>query len=127
MDSHADSTAVQDPSLHQIVIVGGGAGGLELATRLGNKLGKRRRAQITLIDRKRAHLWKPKLHEIAAGSMDLNIAIRTLVCSHGEVRFWAGGGIVADSQLEEEYQETFDKAAALLKVLQQSATARARA
>jgi NADH dehydrogenase len=66
-----DSTSVQDPSLHQIVVVGGGAGGLELATRLGNKLGKRRRAQITLIDRKRAHLWKPKLHEIAAGSMDI--------------------------------------------------------
>ena len=66
-----DSTAVQDPGLHQIVIVGGGAGGLELATRLGNTLGKRRRAQITLIDRKRAHLWKPKLHEIAAGSMDI--------------------------------------------------------
>jgi NADH dehydrogenase len=71
MDSHADSTAVQDPNLHQIVIVGGGAGGLELATRLGNTLGRKRRAQITLIDRKRAHLWKPKLHEIAAGSMDI--------------------------------------------------------
>jgi para-aminobenzoate synthetase component 1 len=61
------------------------------------------------------------------GGMDLNIAIRTLVCSRGEIRFWAGGGIVADSRLEEEYQETFDKAAGLLKVLQQSATARARA
>jgi NADH dehydrogenase len=68
---HPDSTSIQDPNLHQIVVVGGGAGGLELATRLGNKLGKKRRAQITLIDRKRAHLWKPKLHEIAAGSMDI--------------------------------------------------------
>jgi para-aminobenzoate synthetase component 1 len=55
------------------------------------------------------------------GAMDLNIAIRTLVHSHGTVRFWAGGGIVADSRLEDEYQETFDKAAALLKLLQQSA------
>jgi len=55
------------------------------------------------------------------GGMDLNIAIRTLVISHGTVRCWAGGGIVADSQLEDEYQETFDKAAAMLKVLQQSA------
>ena len=55
------------------------------------------------------------------GSMDLNIAIRTLVCSGGVVRFWAGGGVVADSQLEDEYQETFDKAAAMLKLLQQSA------
>jgi para-aminobenzoate synthetase component 1 len=60
------------------------------------------------------------------GGMDLNIAIRTLVYSRGAVRFWAGGGIVADSTLEEEYQETFDKAAALLKVLQQSAVAGVR-
>ena len=55
------------------------------------------------------------------GGMDINIAIRTLVCSQGVIRFWAGGGIVADSRLEEEYQETFDKAAAMLKLLQQSA------
>jgi para-aminobenzoate synthetase component 1 len=55
------------------------------------------------------------------GDMDTNIAIRTLVHSRGTVRFWAGGGIVADSQREAEYQETFDKAAALLNLLQQSA------
>src|SRR5215207_2102493 len=56
--------------LHRIVVVGGGAGGLELATRLGDKLGKRRKAHIALVDRRRTHLWKPLLHEIAAGSMD---------------------------------------------------------
>ncbi|MEO8418519.1 MAG: NAD(P)/FAD-dependent oxidoreductase [Methylophilaceae bacterium] len=56
--------------LHHIVIVGGGAGGLELATRLGNTLGRKGRAAITLIDRTRTHVWKPLLHEIAAGSMD---------------------------------------------------------
>jgi NADH dehydrogenase len=56
--------------LHRIVVVGGGAGGLELVTRLGNKLGKRGKAHITLIDRERTHVWKPLLHEIAAGSMD---------------------------------------------------------
>ena len=56
---------------HRIVIVGGGAGGLELATELGDKLGRRGKADITLIDKARAHLWKPLLHEIAAGSMDL--------------------------------------------------------
>jgi len=56
---------------HRIVIVGGGAGGLELATRLGDKLGRRGKADVTLIDKARAHLWKPLLHEIAAGSMDL--------------------------------------------------------
>jgi para-aminobenzoate synthetase component 1 len=55
------------------------------------------------------------------GNMDLNIAIRTLVYSGGVIRCWAGGGIVADSQLEDEYQETFDKAAAMLRLLQQSA------
>jgi len=62
-----------DPTLHRIVIVGGGAGGLELATRLGNKLGRRRKAAVALIDGKRAHLWKPLLHEVAAGSMDLGL------------------------------------------------------
>ncbi|MGO9804340.1 MAG: NAD(P)/FAD-dependent oxidoreductase [Steroidobacteraceae bacterium] len=56
-----------------ILIVGGGAGGLELATRLGNKCGKRGTAQIELIDKSRTHLWKPLLHEVAAGSMDLGV------------------------------------------------------
>jgi NADH dehydrogenase len=59
--------------LHRIVIIGGGAGGLELATRLGDKFGKRRRAHITLIEKKRTHFWKPHLHEIAAGSMDIGL------------------------------------------------------
>lgn len=57
---------------HRIVIVGGGAGGLELATRLGDRFGRRGKAHITLIDKSRTHLWKPLLHEIAAGSMDLD-------------------------------------------------------
>ena len=55
----------------RIVIVGGGAGGLELATRLGRKFGRDGKAEVTLIDSKRTHIWKPKLHEIAAGSMDI--------------------------------------------------------
>lgn len=57
-------------ALPEIVVVGGGAAGLELATRLGEKLGKRRRASVTLVDRARTHLWKPLLHSVAAGSMD---------------------------------------------------------
>ena len=57
---------------HRVVIVGGGAGGLELATRLGDTLGKRGLADVTLIDKNRTHVWKPKLHEIASGSMDLS-------------------------------------------------------
>ena len=52
------------------------------------------------------------------GNMDSNIAIRTLVHNQGEIRFWAGGGIVRDSVMEDEYQECFDKAAALLRLLQ---------
>jgi len=62
------SSKENDP--HHIVIVGGGAGGLELATRLGDRLARKGKARVTLIDRARSHLWKPLLHEIAAGSMD---------------------------------------------------------
>jgi para-aminobenzoate synthetase component 1 len=53
------------------------------------------------------------------GNMDTNIAIRTLVHSENTIRFWAGGGIVNDSVAEDEYQESFDKAAALLDLLRQ--------
>jgi NADH dehydrogenase len=60
----------QTNAVHEIVIVGGGAGGLELATHLGNKLGKRGRANVTLIDASPSHLWKPLLYEVAAGSLD---------------------------------------------------------
>ena len=52
------------------------------------------------------------------GTMDTNIAIRTLVHSKGRMSFWAGGGIVADSSLEGEYQESFDKVAAMLRLLE---------
>jgi NADH dehydrogenase len=58
--------------MHRVVIVGGGAGGLELATRLGDTLGRRGHARITLVDRARTHLWKPLLHEVAAGSIDVH-------------------------------------------------------
>lgn len=56
------------------------------------------------------------------GNMDTNIAIRTMVYSarnneEGEVSFYAGGGIVADSQLEKEYAETLDKASSMLKTM----------
>ncbi|MGR6861717.1 NAD(P)/FAD-dependent oxidoreductase [uncultured Aliivibrio sp.] len=54
----------------KIVIVGGGAGGLELATKFGRTLGRKGRAEVTLVDRKTSHLWKPLLHEVATGSLD---------------------------------------------------------
>ncbi len=58
--------------MQTIVIVGGGAGGLELATRLGHQLGKAKQADIILVDKNRSHIWKPLLHEIATGSLDIN-------------------------------------------------------
>ncbi|GEK74368.1 MULTISPECIES: NAD(P)/FAD-dependent oxidoreductase [Halomonas] len=57
-------------TLPRIVVVGGGAGGLELVTRLGRKLGKRKRAEIVLVDRNPTHIWKPLLHEVATGALD---------------------------------------------------------
>jgi NADH dehydrogenase len=55
---------------HRLVVVGGGAAGLELVTRLGDTLGRRGLVEASLIERGRTHLWKPLLHMVAAGSMD---------------------------------------------------------
>ncbi|MGM0951495.1 MAG: NAD(P)/FAD-dependent oxidoreductase [Pseudomonadota bacterium] len=57
-------------NLHHIVVVGGGAGGLELVTSLGNKLGRKQKARISLVDAGLTHVWKPLLHEVASGSLD---------------------------------------------------------
>jgi NADH dehydrogenase len=65
-------TAEPNRNLHRVVVVGGGAGGLELVTRLGDTLGRRGRADIALVEKARTHLWKPLLHEVAAGSMDVS-------------------------------------------------------
>jgi NADH dehydrogenase len=59
--------------VHKIVIVGGGAGGLELATQLGRKWGKKGKAEIHLVDANHTHLWKPLLHEVATGALDSGI------------------------------------------------------
>jgi NADH dehydrogenase len=59
-----------ETTLHRIVVAGGGAGGLELVTRLGNRLGRRGRASVCLVDCARTHIWKPLLHGVAAGSID---------------------------------------------------------
>lgn len=55
---------------NRIVVVGGGAGGLELVARLGSKLGKKNKAEIILVDSSPIHLWKPLLHEVAAGTLN---------------------------------------------------------
>lgn len=57
----------------RIVVVGGGAGGLELATHLGHKLGRKQRADITLVDANPTHIWKPLLHEVATGALDQSL------------------------------------------------------
>jgi NADH dehydrogenase len=57
----------------KVVIVGGGAGGLELATSLGKKLGRKGKAEILLLDRSQVHIWKPLLHEVASGSLDAEV------------------------------------------------------
>lgn len=70
----------------KIVIVGGGAGGLELATKLGRKLGRRGKAEILLVDKNHTHLWKPLLHEVAAGTLDYEmdaLSYRAHGHSHG--------------------------------------------
>lgn len=87
MDSATSPKAEQQGSRssqqHRIVIVGGGAGGLELATRLGDTLGRRGLAQVTLIEKARTHFWKPHLHEIAAGTVDLHThAVDYMAQSH---------------------------------------------
>ena len=56
----------------EVVIVGGGAGGLELATRLGRKYA-RKGLKVTLVDKNSTHIWKPLLHEVATGSLDAGI------------------------------------------------------
>ncbi|MEQ1766595.1 MAG: NAD(P)/FAD-dependent oxidoreductase, partial [Methylotenera sp.] len=61
---------VAQPLLGPLIQRRGGAGGLELATKLGDSLGRNGKALITLIDKTKTHVWKPLLHEIAAGSMD---------------------------------------------------------
>ena len=74
----------------QIVIAGGGAGGLELAARLGRALG-RDKFDIILLERERTHIWKPLLHEVAAGSLDANldeVGYRSLGKQKGYRFFW---------------------------------------
>ncbi len=74
LDQQASTTqhaqAVSQSAPHRIVIVGGGVGGLGLATRLSDTLGRNGLAQIVLVDRWPTHFWKPLLHEAASGQLD---------------------------------------------------------
>lgn len=76
-----ESTMTKD-NLKQIIIIGGGAAGLQLATKLGHKLGKNKLANITLIDKNLSYLWKPLWHEVAAGRIDV-MKDKTEYLAHG--------------------------------------------
>src|SRR5699024_10664150 len=56
-----------------IVVVGGGAGGLPLVTLLGRKLSKQNNAKISLVDKSYSHVWKPRFHEVATGAIDADL------------------------------------------------------
>ncbi|MCL1044860.1 NAD(P)/FAD-dependent oxidoreductase [Shewanella sp. 1_MG-2023] len=69
-----------------IVIIGGGAGGMEIATKLGRKVGKKGKAKVTLVDCAESHVWKPLLHEVATGALDIGldaISYRGHASDHG--------------------------------------------
>ena len=72
MTSTGNLAKVPGPKKTQIVVVGGGAGGLELVARLGAEFG-RDAFDIILVDRNKTHIWKPLLHEVATGSLDANL------------------------------------------------------
>lgn len=67
---------------HKVLIVGGGAAGLELATSLGKKLGKPGIADIVLLDASQTHIWKPLLHEVAAGTLDASEELEYMAQAH---------------------------------------------
>ncbi len=69
-------------NIYKILIVGGGAAGLELATYLGHKLGKAGLAEITLLDASSTHIWKPLLHEVASGTLAEAEEIEYLAQAH---------------------------------------------
>ena len=57
----------------RIVVIGGGAGGLELMSRLGRSIGKSGQADLTLVDGNATHVWKPLYHELATGTLNSNL------------------------------------------------------
>jgi NADH dehydrogenase len=65
-----ETPSTSDPSQHRVLIVGGGAAGLHLASKLGKIFGRKGKISVTLLDRSRIHVWKPLLHEVAAGAFD---------------------------------------------------------
>jgi NADH:ubiquinone reductase (H+-translocating) len=73
LDSRIPPVGSSDQAKYHVVIVGGGAAGLELATQLGDRLRHTGEGRVTLLDLSRTHLWKPLLHSVAAGSLNPSV------------------------------------------------------
>lgn len=82
-----ETQSTPDPAQHRVVIIGAGAGGLHLAAKLGQRYGKTGRAIITLIDPARIHVWKPLLHEVAAGAFNAETDAVELI-AHAKLRHY---------------------------------------
>jgi NADH:ubiquinone reductase (H+-translocating) len=108
----SESRQGRETSLHRVLIVGGGAGGLELATQLGDSLGRRGKASIALLDKTRVHVWKPHLHEIASGTLDIDVdSVEYLAHARAHhYRFRIGAMCGLDRQKRQVFvQPTFDE------------------
>ena len=90
-------------ALHRIVVVGGGAAGLELVTRLGDRLGRRSRASVTLVECAQTHLWKPLLYAVAAGSIDPDAyEVSYLAQAHGHSFHYRVGEMIGLDRARKE-------------------------
>jgi len=86
-DSIAETPSTSDPSQHRVLIVGAGAAGLHLASKLGAHYGRKGPVSVTLLDKSRIHVWKPLLHEVAAGSFDSETDAVELI-AHAKLRHY---------------------------------------
>ncbi|MDB5503384.1 MAG: NAD(P)/FAD-dependent oxidoreductase [Tardiphaga sp.] len=86
-ESIAETPSTNDPTQHRVLIVGGGAAGLHLASKLGAHYGRKGKISVTLLDKSRVHVWKPLLHEVAAGSFDAETDAVELI-AHAKLRHY---------------------------------------
>ena len=86
-DSIAETPSTPDPTQHRVLIVGAGAAGLHLASKLGAHYGRKGPVSVTLLDKSRIHVWKPLLHEVAAGSFDAETDAVELI-AHAKLRHY---------------------------------------